>query len=361
VKRILIVIKSDGIGGVERRVSGLLDAFERRAMRCDLVALSASSVTDGLLVSREVHVLASRIPLSPLRRIHQLIQLRSLLNRNDYDAVLAFGPSPNALASLARGRRTLTVISENGNPFVSHRRLWNATMMRTYRRADALLVLTQRLADDLQARGTIPRTVSVAHPMLSTAVPLVPPSVPRSPTIVTVGRLVPSKRVGDLVSAFASIADRFSAWSLTIVGDGRERRALQGDVAARGLDNRVTFTGFVQEPWHQVATASIFVLCSAYEGFGNVLIEAVASGCALISSDCRYGPREILRDGELGLLYPVGDVARLRDCLVRLMDDPTGRRNFAERAFASVGQYRADPSEDPWIERLTSLAEGRRD
>jgi glycosyltransferase involved in cell wall biosynthesis len=209
VKRILIVINSDGIGGVERQVSGLLDTFEQRRMRCDLVALSTSPVSDGLLADRHVHVLASRVPLSPFRRIHQLIQLRSLLSRNDYDVVLAFGPSPNALVSLARKRRTLTVIAENGNPFISRRRLWNATMMWTYRRADALIVQTRRVADDLQALGTIPQTVLMSRAMLSAAIPLVPPSAPRSLTIATVGRLVPSKRIGDLIAAFAATADRF--------------------------------------------------------------------------------------------------------------------------------------------------------
>ena len=360
MKRILIVIKSDGIGGVERRISGLLDTFRRRAIRCDLIALSASPVPDGLLADRRVQVLASSLPWLPLRRVHQIIQLRLLLNRNEYDIALAFGPSPNALISLARSRRTLTVISENGNPFVSSRRLWNAAMMWTYRRADALVVQTRRLADDLQALGTVPRTVAVSRVMLSAAVPLVPPSAPRTPTIVTVGRLVPSKRVGDLIAAFASIAQRCPEWALTIIGDGSERQALQDDVAARGLGDRVAFTGFVQEPWQQLAGASIFVLCSAHEGFSNVLIEAAASGCALISSDCRYGPREILNHGELGLLYPVGDVARLAERLVELMDDQAARRSLAERAFASVGRYRTDSAEDPWIELLSSLADKKR-
>jgi len=360
VKRILVIINSDGIGGVERWVSGLLDGFDRRAMRCDLVALSASAVRDGLLASRHVHVLESGMSFSPLRRIHQLVQVRSLLKRHDYDVVLAFGPSPNALACLTRSRRCLTVISENGNPFISRRRLWNATMMWTYRRADALIVLTRRLADDLRRLGTVPKTVVMPRVMLSDKVPLVPPSAPRSPTIVTVGRLVPSKRVEDLIAAFATLAVRFPAWTLTIVGDGSERQTLEDQVAALGLMDRVIFTGFVQRPWQHLATASIFVMCSANEGFGNVLIEAAASGCALISSDCRYGPREILDDGELGLLYPVGDVGRLTECLVRLMDDTAARQSLAERLFASIGRYRADASEDPWIDLLINLADKKR-
>jgi glycosyltransferase involved in cell wall biosynthesis len=317
-------------------------------------------VPQGLLANRQVHVLTSSAPSAPLRRIHQLVKLRSLLRGNDYDVALAFGPSPNALVSLARTRSTLTVLSENGNPFVPGRKRWNATMMWTYRRADALIVYTRDLANDLRALRVVPRTVAICRVILDAAIPLVPPSAPRTHTIVTVGRLVRSKRVDDLIAAFASLAERFPTWKLVIVGDGHERAALEKDVAARGLTDRVTFSGFLDRPWQPLATASIFVLCSANEGFGNVLIEAAASGCAVISSNCRYGPREVLDDGELGLLYPVGDVSSLTGCLTRLMDDAAARQRLAERMFASIGRYRVDTSEDPWMDLLAELAERRR-
>jgi glycosyltransferase involved in cell wall biosynthesis len=172
---------------------------------------------------------------------------------------------------------------------------------------------------------------------------------------VTVGRLVPSKRVDDLITGFAMVADRFPAWTLTIVGDGSVRQSLEDLAAARGVRDRVSFCGFRSEPWRLLAEASVFVLSSAHEGFPNVLVEAAASGCAIVSSDCLYGPGEILDEGRQGLLYPVGDVARLAECLTQLMENDGTRLGFAERAHQGVSRYRAG-AEDPWVDLLVTLA-----
>jgi glycosyltransferase involved in cell wall biosynthesis len=120
----------------------------------------------------------------------------------------------------------------------------------------------------------------------------------------------------------------------------------------------VTFAGFRSEPWRLLAESSVFVLSSAHEGFPNVLIEAAASGCAIVSSDCSYGPREILDHGHQGLLYPVGDVARLAECLAQLMEDEDVRRSFADRAHEGITRYRPGAG-DPWVDLLTTLAGGR--
>lgn len=357
--RILVVIKSDGVGGVERRVANLLDACARREIAFDLVALAGAPVSQRLLASRDVRVLESRLPSLPLRQLHQLAQLRSQLRRHHYDLVLAFGPSPNVLVSLACPGRTAAVISENGNPFVPRRRLWNATMMWLYRRADALLVQTDRLAEDIRATGRAPKAIAVSPAMLAAQVSLVPPSTARKPMIVSVGRFVPSKRLKDLVAAFASIADRFPEWKLSLVGDGSERPALERQVTELGLSDRVVFTGLVQAPWRLLSTSSIFVLCSAHEGFPNVLIEAVASGCALVSSDCKYGPRELLHHGERGLLYPVGDVAQLANHLARLLGDPETRHSLAARAHDSVKPSLGDASGGAFLEILSGLVKAR--
>jgi len=360
VKRILVVLKSDGIGGVERQVSRLIETCRRRNVGCDVVAISPATVAGGLLADYGLRVLGSRLPWTPFVRVHQLLQLRTLVRTAAYDVVLACGPSANALVSLARPRPGLAVISERGNPFIPRRRRWNALMMWTYRRADVLILQTRRLAADLRACGHVPRKVVVGAPAIGSAVGLVPPSAARPHVIATVGRLVASKRVGDLIAAFARVASGRPDWRLVVVGDGPERESLEQQVISAGLEGRVSFTGFVLEPWTILSSASIFAFCSAHEGFPNAVLEAAASGCALVSSDCPYGPSEILDAGRLGALYPVGDVAALSDHLARFMDNPDERVAFAEKAFASLGRYRRESGDEPWFETLAELvAEGR--
>ncbi|HET9341140.1 MAG TPA: glycosyltransferase [Casimicrobiaceae bacterium] len=361
VKRVLIVIKHDGIGGVERGVADLLDAFGSEHVACDVVALSApSSEAPGLLAGRGVTVLGSWAKRGPLRRLSQLRQLRALTRKTACDAVLAFGPSPNALASLLAARDVVTVITEVGNPFIPRRRVWNAAMMWAYRRADVLVVLTEELAELMRARRLGPSRIAVIPSALGPGVSLAAPSPSRPPVIISVGRLVPSKRVADLVAAFAPLAARFPEWSLTIVGDGPERATLEAQVQQLGLGERVVFAGFVTDPWRMMARASIFVLTSAHEGFPRVLIEAMASGCALVSSDCRFGPRAILHDGELGRLFPVGDVTLLTAHLEGLMGNAESRRALSARAHAAAGEFQTSNVAQQWLTLLASLADRRR-
>ena len=356
VKRGLIVIKHDGIGGVERGVSDLLDALGNEQVTSDVVALLPPANEPGLLAGRNVAVLRSRAAGGPVRRLSQLRQLRALTCRAAYDAVLAIGPSANALVSLLPSSRVVRVITEVGNPFIARRRTWNAAMMWTYRRADALVVYTEELADLLRARGLGPSRIIVIPSGLGPGISLAAPSRPRPPVIISVGRLVPSKRVADLVSAFSRLTPQFPEWKLTIVGDGEERARLESQVQDLGLTDRVVFTGFVTNPWQMMADASIFVLTSAHEGFARVLIEAIASGCAIVSSDCQFGPKTVLRNGERGLLYPVGDVPRLTAHLERLMRDADVRRDFAERSYAAVGEFQTPRVAREWLTLMTELA-----
>lgn len=361
VKRVLVVIKHDGIGGVERGVSDLLDAFGSEHVTCDVVTLSGpSSEAPGLLAGRGVTVLRSWAGRGPLRRLSQLRQLRALTRKTAYDAVLAFGPSPNALVSLLAAPGVVTVITEVGNPFIPRRRVWNAAMMWAYRRADVLVVGTEELAELMRARKLGPSRIAVITSALGPGVLLAAPSPSRPPVIISVGRLVPSKRVADLVAAFSALAARFPEWSLTIVGDGAERAKLEAQVQQIGLRERVVFTGFVTDPWRMMAHASIFVLTSAHEGFPRVLIEAMASGCALVSSDCQFGPRAVLRNGERGRLYPVGDVTLLAAHLEGLMRNAESRHALSARAHAAVGEFQTSNVARRWLTLVTALADRRR-
>jgi glycosyltransferase involved in cell wall biosynthesis len=361
MKRVLIVIKHDGIGGVERGVCDLLDAFGSEHVICDVVALSRpSSEAPGLLAGRNVTVLGSWAGSGPLRRLSQLRQLRALTRKAAYDTVIAFGPSPNALVSLLAAPGVATVITEVGNPFIPRRRMWNAAMLWAYRRADVLVVFTEELADLMRARRLGPSRIAVIPTALGPGVSLAAPSPSRPPVIISVGRLVRSKRVADLVASFSRLAARFPAWTLMIVGDGAERAHLEAQVQQLGLRERVVFTGFVTDPWRMMARASIFVLTSAHEGFARVLIEAMASGCALVSSDCQFGPRAVLGNGERGRLYPVGDVTRLTTHLEGLMSNAETRHALSARAHAAVGEFRPSNVAQQWLTLLTSLADRRR-
>jgi N-acetylgalactosamine-N,N'-diacetylbacillosaminyl-diphospho-undecaprenol 4-alpha-N-acetylgalactosaminyltransferase len=166
-------------------------------------------------------------------------------------------------------------------------------------------------------------------------------------TIVCTGRLVPLKRFGDLMDAFARVAPDFPRMRLRIIGDGPERARLERNAALSAVAERITFAGRVADPFGAMAGCIVFVSCSETEGFGMAIVEALALGIPVVASDCAYGPREILAPetdptrlletgaemeiASFGILYPVGSVAELAKALRKLLTDRSLRSELARK------------------------------
>jgi glycosyltransferase involved in cell wall biosynthesis len=197
------------------------------------------------------------------------------------------------------------------------------------------------VADDAARVTGVPREriTAIHNPVLSLALrergadpiddPWLAPDGP--PVILGVGRLVEQKDFPTLVRAFARLRARRSA-RLLILGEGPERAALERLVAELGVAADVRLRGRVPGAPAFMARAAVFVLSSAWEGFGRVLVEALAMGCPVVSTDCPSGPREILENGLYGPLVPVGDDAALAAAIESVLERPPERAALRKRA-----------------------------
>lgn len=150
--------------------------------------------------------------------------------------------------------------------------------------------------------------------------------------IVFVGRLARQKDLPTLLRAFAGVLqDRPDAW-LTLLGEGPERAALEALAAGLGIAGRTRFLGFVPEPLAHLMAADVFALASEHEAFGYVLVEALAAGVPVVSTDCPHGPAYILAGGEYGRLVPVGDADAMAQAIAATLDDPPDPRKLVQRA-----------------------------
>ena len=142
------------------------------------------------------------------------------------------------------------------------------------------------------------------------------------PVILGAGRLEPQKDFPTLIDAFRRIrASR--PCRLIILGEGPLRSELKARIAGFGLDDCVSLPGWAENPFAFMARSALFALSSIYEGFGIVLVEALACGCPAVSTDCRAGPSEILEDP--ALLAPVGDPEALAQVMLRALDRPADK------------------------------------
>ena len=142
-----------------------------------------------------------------------------------------------------------------------------------------------------------------------------------APVIVSATRLASAKDLPTLLRALSEVQERCPV-RLIILGEGPSRRDLERLVSELGLEPNVSLPGWVDNPFSYMRRASAFVLSSKWEGLGNVLIEALACGCPVISTDCPYGPSEILDHGRVGPLVPVGDHSALANAIVDVLADP---------------------------------------
>lgn len=152
-----------------------------------------------------------------------------------------------------------------------------------------------------------------------------------TPVIVSAGRMSPEKDFQTLIKAFA-LARKKLSMRLIILGDGDERPLLRTLAQTLKVKDDVDFPGFVKNPYAYMSKAAVFVLSSAWEGFGNVLVEAMALGTPVVSTDCPSGPSEILEHGRYGRLVPVGDAESLATAIIHTLRGPVPSEKLRKKA-----------------------------
>jgi glycosyltransferase involved in cell wall biosynthesis len=207
-------------------------------------------------------------------------------------------------------------------------------------RATKAIAVSAGVGSDLAARGFPDAKITVinnplppfmAHPAASYPWQSDLAAMGDGPIIATAGRLVPVKDHRTLLKAFALLRAERRA-RLVIFGEGPLEPELRTYAAELGIGGSVLFAGYVNDPAVCYAVADLFVLSSTSEGFGNVLIEAMAGGVPVVSTDAPHGPREILADGRFGPLVPVGDAEALSAAMARMLDQPVPADLLKERA-----------------------------
>lgn len=337
-------------GGAERSAVALANELSARGHSVDLVLVRAEGTyLDQGMVSSTVRV----VDLDCRRTRHALVPWVRYLRSTRPHSVLSLLTDVNLIAVLgvllARcGARV--VISERAFPSVAEgrfgalqRRLRRWAITGLYRLADGVVCVSRAAAEDLVRFAALPAErvqviftpVDTAAVQRRAAAPLEHPWFRSGapPVLLAVGRLEPQKNFALLLRAFARTREVLDA-RLVILGEGSERTKLEALVAELGLAEHVSMPGFVDNPYAYMGRAAALALSSDLEGLPNVLLEALACGCPVVSTRCPSGPNEILDEGRYGALVPVGDASALAGALLCALraDSPEDRAHRVERA-----------------------------
>lgn len=330
--RVALFLPNLGGGGAERVFALLAEGLAARGIDTEVVLAHAEGANLAA-----VRAAVPVVDLGARGTRDSLLPLARYLRRRRPDVLVAALAHANVVAVWARWLArvpTAVVVTQHLSVPEIHAsftaRLWSGLRARFYPWADAIVAVSQDTAVDLARDLRVPRSridvilnpvirpdmaarggVALEHPWFAAGQP---------PVIVGIGRLEPQKDFPTLIHAFSRVR-RGRPARLLILGEGQERHALEALVTELGIADDVTLPGFVENPYAYLSRAGVFVLSSIYEGLPTVLIEALALGTPVVSTDCRTGPREILEEGRLGRLVPIRDPDSLAAAIVQTLDD----------------------------------------
>lgn len=349
-------------GGAERVSVNLANAFVRAGFSVTIVLMR----NQGLLradLDPEIRIL----DLGATRPRYVLIPLIRLLRKERPAAVVANMWPLTVLAVLARRlariRCRLMVVEHTTWSVARLTQRWQTRLMiKAAMRiflpgADAVVAVSKGAAADLERFAGLPKGVvqTIYNPVVTNQVltPLVLDDYAPGwcadgyARVLAVGTLKPVKDFPTLLRAFARLRESVPA-KLLILGEGDERKRLEALADSLGIADSIEMPGFVADTRPFYSAADLFVLSSEAEGFGNVIVESLEQGVAVVSTDCPSGPREILDDGKYGTLVPIGDV----DVLAEAMEDALGRDHDVQGLKRRAQDFSVEKAADAYLDLL---------
>jgi GalNAc-alpha-(1->4)-GalNAc-alpha-(1->3)-diNAcBac-PP-undecaprenol alpha-1,4-N-acetyl-D-galactosaminyltransferase len=362
---LVLIVASLSPGGAERVVATMANHWAQRGRSVDVITIDGPGA-DFYALDPAVrrHALGMLTPSPGLRaaaqqNIRRIAGLRRAIVRSGADLVVSFVERTNVIVRLATiGLRVRVILAERTDPR-AHRigPIWDGLRRLTYPFADAIVVQTASVRDWAHRWLRAERVHVIPNPIDRVRWEAAADGPGRERMIVGMGRFTSEKGFDLLLGAFAALAPRHPDWRLILLGDGPLREELA--VLARSLDleARIEMPGTVPDPERYLRRAMVFALPSRFEGFPNALLEAMASGCAVVAADCPSGPRHIVRDGENGLLVAPDDAAALAGGLQRVLGDAPLRERLAKQATKVLDEYDLERIMGTWEQVLDGDAE----
>lgn len=361
-RRMAVLASFSGEGGVERMLLNLLSAWVDQGVEVDLLRIKRKGAF-AERIPAEVntidlpirHSWGNIIPLARYLRNHPDLPLLAAKERAGQTALLARKLARTENRILIRlGTHLSTALRGKSAP---RRWLRFGVARLLYPQADGIIAISRGVVEDVARFARLPEEIFrvIPNPVISPEIkeasrePVDHPWLSDSSgkVLVAAGRLTQQKDFSTLIRSLSLIRESREA-RLIILGEGPQRADLENLIRRLGLESVIDMPGFASNPYRFMARADAFVLSSAWEGFGNVLAEAMSLGVPVVSTDCPSGPGEMLQQGMVAPLARVGDPQDLARAVLRVLEDPPS----PEKLRSAVVEYGAEASAKRYLETL---------
>lgn len=350
--KIVFVLPDMPGGGSERVVAMLANEYVQRGYEVDILLFAGSQTVYPLDQRVQIYIAGEVSRGNPLIRIKRLIKMRKYYKDNKNCYIFSFcvmGTVFSVLAAAGIPHRML--VSERNDPTrISNQKLRNWA----YGKAEKIVFQTEDMKacfpKRLQKKAVvIPNPVAEGMPE--------PFQGERKKQVVSVARLQPQKNHKLLVDAFADFSKEYPEYELHLFGIGELEEALREQAKQLGIEQKVIFRGFSSNVKEEIRDSAMFVLSSDYEGISNSMIEALAMGVPVISTDCPVGgSRTYIENNVSGILTPVGDAGALSEAMKKVAGDSALASSLSLNGTKIKETYKLEKIADRFLEEAGILS-----
>lgn len=346
-RKVCLYIGSMNLGGIGKLMLHLMDEFLKKGYRVDVFLMKGGGEYEAQIPE------GVRLFVESGSHIHRIRKFIAYLNKEKPDVSISARQRQdigNILGCWFSKAKTKPVISIHTN--VTEENLHQKNKSKDnpiikflsrllYKIPNKFIAVSSGVADDFSMRSGISRNkVKVIYnPVYKTYIDTLPQNaapildfLQDQKYIMGVGRLTKQKDFATLISAFSIVFQTNPELKLLILGEGPLRESLQNQIEEFNLKDKVLLPGFVDNPQYFLKRAELFVLSSQWEGFGNVIVEALGVGTKVISTDCPSGPAEILENGKFGKLVPMGNPKEMATTILDALNEINRANLLIERA-----------------------------
>lgn len=362
MKRVLILIPRMGGGGAERVVSIVANSL---STEYEMQITTLVSDESFYLLDRNVKLTSANYCINRTNKLTRLMSMgRNFLGSIFFTRKTIKEYKPDIVFSLLEEMDVVTylatrglggfrwICSERNDPKRRNPKIQKILEM-IYRKSDTLVCQSQTVADYysmIEKKSVIPNPVDIEN---------YPERVEESkpPRIVSVGRLVPQKNTEMLIEAFSRIADEYPDTTVTVYGEGPERKKLEALIADTHLEGRFILPGTSRNVLETIRDAAVFAFPTEYEGFPNVLVEAIAMGIPVVSTDFATGVAREIIDENVGVVVPCRDVNAFSNALSQLLSNDEKRKHIRSVSHSAIEPFEVKIVIEMWRVLFRTLLE----